>query len=203
MTTAIYARVSSAQQDTASQERDLKAWASIQAEPATWYKDKATGTNMDRPGMQRLLADIRTGKVTKVVVWRLDRLGRTAKGLLELMDELTAVGCGFLSLKDAIDLSTASGRLLLTVLAGVAQFETEVRSERQRAGIEAAREAGKTWGGRKAGTRVTVTEEKEEAVKAMHGANKPIAEIARVTGLSRQTCYKVLGLWSRKAEAVA
>ena len=201
MTTAIYVRVSSGSQDTASQERELKAWEAGQTAPATWYRDKATGIKMERPGMERLLRDIRLGKITKVVVWRLDRLGRTAKGLLDLFAELQARNCGFVSLRDAIDLGTPSGRLLLVVLAGVAQFETEVRSERQRAGIEAvkARNGGKCpWGGRKIGTRVTVTEEKERAVKTMSADGKSVAEISRVVGVTRQTVYRVLGQWTRK-----
>lgn len=201
MSTAIYLRVSSGSQNTASQEADLKAWASAQTDSVEWYKDKATGTKMDRPAFNRLLAAIRAGKVTRLVVWRLDRLGRTAKGLLELFEELQQLKCGFVSLRDAIDLSTASGRLLVTILAGVAQFETEVRSERQRAGIDAVRAKNDgrcTWGGRKTGTRITATEEKEAAIKTMHAENKPIAEIARVTGLTRQTVYRLLGQWQRK-----
>lgn len=193
---AVYARVSSATQNTASQDADLKRWAAAQSEQVRFYSDKASGLKMDRPAFNRLMAGIRCRKVTKLVVWRLDRLGRTAKGLLELFDELKALKCGFVSLRDAIDLGTASGRLLLTVLAGVAQFETEVRGERQQAGIEAARakHGGKCpWGGRRVGTRITVTEEKEAAVREMKAAGKPIAEIARVTGLSRMTCYRVLG----------
>lgn len=198
---AIYCRVSSGSQNTASQEKDLRAWAAAQTEPVEWYRDKATGTKMSRPAFDKLLADIRSGKVTKLAVWRLDRLGRTAKGLLELFEELQSLRCGFVSLRDAIDLSTASGRLLVTVLAGVAQFETEVRGERQRAGIEAVRAKNDgrcTWGGRKTGTRITVTPEKETAVREMNAAKKSKAEISRVTGLSRQTIYRVLGLWTRQ-----
>jgi DNA invertase Pin-like site-specific DNA recombinase len=192
MGTAIYVRVSSGSQDTASQDRELRLWATTQTEGVTWYRDKATGTRMSRPAMDRLMKDIAGGKIAKVVTWRLDRLGRTAKGLLEFFEELKKYRCGFLSLRDAIDLSTPSGRLLLVVLAGVAQFETEVRSERQRAGIAAAREKGKRWGGRKRGTRIKVTEEKEQEILAMRGANKPVAKIARITGLTRVTVYKVL-----------
>lgn len=91
---------------------------------------------------------------------------------------------------------------MLTILAAVAQFETEVRGERQRAGIEVvrAKSGGKCpWGGRSKGTRVKVTAEKESAVKAMVEAGKPVAEVARVVGLCRQTVYRVLGRWERKA----
>jgi DNA invertase Pin-like site-specific DNA recombinase len=79
------------------------------------------------------------------------------------------------------------------VLASVAAYETEVRHERQLAGIAAAKEAGKHWGGRKAGTRIKLTVEKEEAAKKMAEGGKPIAEIARVLDVTRQTVYRALG----------
>lgn len=90
---------------------------------------------MERPGLEKLLADVRSGKVSKVCVWRLDRLGRTAKGLLTLLDELQVLGVGFVSLREGFDLSTPAGRLMAGVLASVAAYETEVRKERQLAGI--------------------------------------------------------------------
>ena len=87
----IYLRVSKGQgQDIASQKPDLDRWMAAQAAPSKFYVDKATGKNMDRPGFQRLMEDARLGKVKTIVVWRLDRLGRTAKGLTALFDELKA-----------------------------------------------------------------------------------------------------------------
>ncbi len=199
---AVYVRVSTNSQDTRSQDNDLKKWAGTQDGPVTWYRDKATGLKMARPGFDKLLRDIRAGKVKKVVVWRLDRLGRTARGLLQFFeDELQPRRVGFVSLKDSIDLSTAAGRMMVGVLASVAQFEAEVRSERQRAGIEAAKEAhgGKVpWGGRVKGSRSKRVAEKEQAVKDMAEAEKPVSDIARVTGLTRQTIYRILGKWDRK-----
>jgi DNA invertase Pin-like site-specific DNA recombinase len=126
------------------------------------------------------------------VVWRLDRLGRTAAGLTKLFADLQDRKIGLVSLKDGIDLSTASGRMLANVLASVAQFETELRGERVRAGQDAARAAGRTIGGRKAGTRVRLTLEKERAVRRLHKAGTSIAEIARTLQLSRPTVYKAL-----------
>jgi DNA invertase Pin-like site-specific DNA recombinase len=96
MVTALYLRVSSQSQDIRSQEPDLQTWAKAQDEETAWYRDKFTGTSMDRPGLDRLLADARAGNISKVVVWRLDRLGRTARGLLALLDELQALGVGFI-----------------------------------------------------------------------------------------------------------
>ena len=85
---AVYARVSSRAQDTASQEPDLTRWAAGQDGEVRWYRDRFTGKTMDRPGFQKLMNAVREGKVATVVVWRLDRLGRTAKGLTELFEDL-------------------------------------------------------------------------------------------------------------------
>ena len=80
----------------------------------------------------------------------------------------------------------------------MAVYETEIRQERQLAGIAAAKEAGKHWGGRKPGMRIRLTQEKEEAAKKMAKSEKPIAEIARVLDVSRQTVYRALGKWKRR-----
>jgi len=132
---------------------------------------------------------IAAGKVSAVVCWRIDRLGRTAKGLTSLFADLQERRVNLVSLKDGLDLSTPAGRLMANVLASVAQFETEVRAERILAGQQAARAAGKVWGGGKPGRRVTVTEEKERTIKLLRDQGKGISEIARVVGLSRPTIY--------------
>ena len=189
----MYLRVSSNKgQDTKSQEPDLQTWAKAQNEETVWYKDRFTGTTMERPGLERLLADVRAGKVKKVIVWRLDRLGRTAKGLLTLLDELQTLGIGFVSLREGFDLGTPAGRLMAGVLASVAAYETEVRKERQLAGIAKAKSEGKAWGGRKLGTRVRLTLEKETLIKQLRGERKSVASIARLVGLTRKTVYKAI-----------
>jgi DNA invertase Pin-like site-specific DNA recombinase len=138
---------------------------------------------------------VQAGQVRRIVVWRLDRLGRLAGATIQLLDELEAKGIAFFSIRDAFDPSTPAGRLTRNVLASVAQFETEVRSERQRAGIEAVREAngGKCpWGGRKAGVPNKGTIEKIAVVRQLREQGKSIAEIARVVGITRQTAYRLL-----------
>jgi DNA invertase Pin-like site-specific DNA recombinase len=189
---AIYVRVSSKKQDLASQEPDLESWVAAQRTECRFYRDKFTGKTLDRPGWLKLRAAIDRGEVSKVVCWRLDRLGRTAKGLTALFVDLTERGIPLVSLRDGIDLATAAGRMLANVLASVAQFETEVRAERVRAGQAAARAAGKSIGGRKPGTRVRLTLEKERAVKRLHKAGTSISEIARTLQLSRPTVYKAI-----------
>jgi len=157
-----------------------------------WFKDKFTGTQMDRPGLDKLLAEARAGKIPKVVCRRLDRLGRTARGLLALRDELQALGIGFVSLREGIDLATPAGRLMLVVLAGVSQYETEVRKERQLAGIARAKAEGERWGRCKPGTRFKLSVEKEALIRQLHAEGKAIAAIARLVGLSRKSVYKAL-----------
>jgi DNA invertase Pin-like site-specific DNA recombinase len=190
--TAIYVRVSSRLQDTASQEPELKAWVQAHAGPVKWYRDKFTGTTMERPAFTRLLGDLHAGKVAAVVVWRLDRLGRTAKGLTALFEDLAARKVNLVSLKDGLDLKTAAGRLMANVLASVAAYETEVRSERVVAGQMAAKAAGRTWGGSLAGRRLKVTPEQEQAIRRQKAEGVKVAAIARGTGLSRPTVYSVL-----------
>ena len=190
--TAIYLRVSSKAQDTASQEPDLKRWREADEGESITYRDRFTGKTMDRPGWNKLMADVRAGKVSRVVCWRLDRLGRTAKGLTALFDELTQRKVNLVSLKDGLDLSTPAGRLMANVLASVAQFETEVRAERVLAGQAAARAAGKTWGGSEKGRRLKVTDDQVTAIVRMAGEGARVAAIARATGLSRPTVYAYL-----------
>jgi len=189
---AIYVRVSSKRQDLASQLPDLEKWRAAQDGESKVYQDKFTGKSMDRPGWQKLQAAIERGDVRRVVVWRLDRLGRTAAGLTKLFADLQERGIGLVSLKDGIDLSTPAGRMLANVLASIAQFETELRAERVRAGQAAAKAAGKSIGGRAPGTRVRLTEEKEKAVRRLHKSGTSVSEIARTLQLSRPTVYKAL-----------
>lgn len=113
--------------------------------------------------------------------------------MLTLLDELQALNIGFVSLREGFDIATPAGRLMAGVLASVASYETEVRKERQLAGIAKAKSDGKIWGGRKTGTRVKLTEEKEVAIRQLHQQGQSVAAIARTLGLTRKTIYKALG----------
>lgn len=187
---AIYVRVSSTSQDFKSQMPDLLKWANCQELPVVYYKDTASGKTMDRPQWNKLQKAMDMGQVATVVVWRLDRLGRTAAGLTKLFTQLIDSRINLISLKDGIDLETAAGRLIANVLASVAQFENEIRSERVRAGQAAAKAEGKKWGGRKLGCRVKVKDEQLAVIKSMKG--QKVTSIARATGLSRQTIYQYI-----------
>jgi DNA invertase Pin-like site-specific DNA recombinase len=191
---AVYVRVSSRTQNTRSQEPDLQRWADAQAEPVKWYQDKATGTKMDRPGWNKLSDAIRLGKVSTVVVWRIDRLGRTAKGLTDLFDDLRQRKVNVFSLKDGLDLSTPAGRLMANVLASTAQFESELRGERVLAGQAVARKNGKRWGGSQPGVRKKVSPIQIKMIRQMKRQGAPIIAISKAVGLSRPTIYDVLAI---------
>jgi DNA invertase Pin-like site-specific DNA recombinase len=190
--TAVYVRVSTRDQSEASQLPDLERWAQGREGEVVWFRDSFTGRTLDRPGMQQLLAAVHAGQVETVAVWRLDRLGRTAKGLTALFEDLGKLGVGLVSLKENLDLSTPAGRLMACIVASVAAYETEIRGERVKAGVDAARAKGKRWGGSKPGWNWRVTPEKRETVLGLHAAGKPIAQIARIVELSRPTIYAVL-----------
>lgn len=189
--TAIYARVSTNEQGHASQMPDLERWATTHDNATTYYTDTASGRTMQRPAWQRLENAIRTGCVGTIVVWRLDRLGRTAAGLTSLFDELRHRNINLVSLRDGLDLSTPAGRLMANVLASVAQFEAEVIGERIRAGIRQAKAKGKRWGGSKPGRR-KATAEQQRAVHQLKADGTPITRIAKAVGLSRPTIYSIL-----------
>src|SRR6516162_4680767 len=190
--TAIYCRVSSRDQSHASQSPDLERWAEAHDGAVKWFRDKFTGRTMNRPGMDDLLEQLRAGRLERIVVCRLDRLGRTTKGLCQLFDELSERKVDLVSLKDGFSLASPAGRLHARILASVAEYETEVRAERVAAGQAAARRTGKTWGGSKKGWRWKITDEQQAAILEMHGAGKPVTQIARITGLSRPSVYRVI-----------
>ncbi len=190
--TAIYVRVSTTGQDHASQLPELKRWAQAHDGAIRWYRDKFTGRTMDRPGMSKLMSGLGTGKVGRIVAWRLDCLGRTARELCQLFDELRSRNVDLVSLRDGFSLKSPSGRLHARILASVAEFETEVRAERIRAGQAAARAKGKRWGGSKPGRYVKVTPAQVRAITRMVNRGEHITKVARITGLSRPTVYRVL-----------
>ncbi len=192
--TAIYLRVSSWKQDTASQEPDLRRWLAAQgsAARARWYCDTFTGRTMDRPGFKALWDDVCLANIQTVVVWRLDRLGRTASGLTKLFDDLRARKVNLISLKDGIDLATAAGRLMANVLASVAAYDNEVRAERVVAGQAAARARGVHLG-RPAGSSVPLKTTAHLRARSLElrDAGHPALEIANLLGLSLSTVRRI------------
>ena len=150
MRAAIYARVSTLDQEPENQLQELRRYVEARGWTAQEYVDHGvSGTKDRRPALDRLVADARRRKLDTVVVWRLDRLGRSLKHLVTLLDELQAFGVGFVSLDEGIDLQTPAGRLQLHILAALSEFERCRIAERVRAGLARARSQGKRLGRRR------------------------------------------------------
>lgn len=199
MATAIYCRVSSRTQTEASQLPDLERWSQVQGNAAEvdWYRDQYTGRTLDRPGWNKVWAGVLGGRYDRIVVWRIDRLGRSMRELSTLFEEFTRRKVTLVSLREGFDLASPGGMLFANMLGAFSQYETEVRSERQLAGIAAARARGVRFGrrpgeGGRPGKRLKVTPEQSEQVRALKSLGRPIAVIARAVGLSRPTVYSVL-----------
>ncbi len=147
---ALYARVSTTGhgQDAGLQLDELRQVAAQRGWEAVAYVDEGvSGAKDSRPALDRMLVDAREGRLDVVAIWKLDRLARSVRNLLELVDSLNAWGVGLVSLRDAhIDTTTPSGRFTLQILAAVAELERELVRERVIAGVRRAQAAGKHCG---------------------------------------------------------
>ena len=137
MNTYSYIRVSSIDQ---CEHRQVLAMEALNIPPENIFSDKMSGKNTARPGLQKLLATIKKGDT--VIVESFSRFSRSTRDLLDLVDKLTAKGVEFISLKESIDTSTPAGKLMLTVFAGLNEFERMTTLQRQAEGIAAARKRG-------------------------------------------------------------
>lgn len=147
MKVALYARVSTQDQNCENQLLELRRYAEARGWPAVEYVDHGvSGAKDRRPALDRLTADVRRHKVGTVVCWRLDRLGRNLRHLVLLLDEWQARGVAFVTLGEGIDTSTAAGRLVAGVLGSIAEFERSRCQERIHAGLARARAQGKRLG---------------------------------------------------------
>lgn len=185
MKTAFYVRVSTYDQNPALQRNELEAWALSQGIEPEWYEDQFTGATMDRPGMNRLLVDCEAGRISRIVVWRLDRLGRTLLGVAQLFKQLNAWGVEFRSLTEGLDLTTPTGRLLAQILAGFAEFERETIKDRCKAGIAVAKKAGKYRGRKRGSTKLPA--QVIARIRAQRDGGFSLREIAKCHGISAQT----------------
>ncbi|EOJ9579406.1 recombinase family protein, partial [Klebsiella pneumoniae] len=168
---------------TGDQNLDLQKNALIRAECELVFEDMASGKNARRPGLKRALRRLRPGDV--LVVWKLDRLGRSVRDLITLVSELQARGVNFRSLTDSIDTSTPAGRFFFHVMSALAEMERELIVERTRAGLAAAREQGRVGGRRR-----VMTEEVVERCRRMLENGATRHQIADVTGVGVKTIYK-------------
>jgi DNA invertase Pin-like site-specific DNA recombinase len=144
---AIYARVSTTDQNCENQLEELRRYVTARGWTAGEYMDQGiSGAKERRPALDRLLADTKRRRVDVVVCWRLDRLGRNLKHLITLLEELQALGVDFVSLAEGIDATTPAGKLQMHILGAIAEFERARIAERVRAGLERAKRSGTRLG---------------------------------------------------------
>ena len=176
-----YARVSTLEQDEALQHDALTA-----AGCQRIFVDRASGKLEHRPGLDTMLEQLRPGD--SVTVWRLDRLGRSLRHLIDVVADLEARGVAFRSLMESIDTSTPGGKLTFHLFGALAEFERDLIRERTMAGLAAARARGRIGG------RPTVwTPAKLKVARSMYaGGEHDVATIARVVGVSRASVYRAL-----------
>lgn len=176
-----YARVSTAEQDAALQRDALK---SAGCEPL--FEDHASGARADRPGLAEALGYVRRGDT--LVVWKLDRLGRSMAHLIDTVRRLEAKGVGFRSLTEGIDTATPGGTLIFHLFGALAQFERDLIRERTRAGLKAAAARG-----RKGGRKPVVTPDKLARARALMASGLTVREAAARLKVGKSTLYDALG----------
>lgn len=179
-----YARVS-----TEDQNLDLQLDALKAAGCEKIFREKLSGAKTDRPELQKLLDQVREGDT--VTVWKLDRLGRSMKHLVETVTSLGEKNVGFKSLKESIDTTTATGKLIFHIFAALAEFERGMLQERTNAGLAASRERG-IIGGRKKGIDPEILAKGKSAVALYKAKTESVSKIAQQLGMSKPTLYKLL-----------
>ncbi|MGB2608758.1 MAG: recombinase family protein [Isosphaeraceae bacterium] len=176
-----YARVSTNKQDAAAQVQALKS-----AGCEIIFREKASGGRWERPELHRLLGQLRKGDV--VVVWKLDRLARSLKDVLLIMERIQKAKAGFRSLTEAIDTTTPAGRMMMQMVGSFAEFEREVLRERTKAGLKAARRDGRV-GGRRPKLK---PEQQKEIVQMVMKGKKTAADAARLFRVHPSTVSRLL-----------
>ncbi len=174
-----YARVS-----TLDQQLDMQEDALNKSNCHKIFTDKISGAKAERPGLKAALEYLRTGD--SLVVWRLDRLARSLKDLIQLVTQLNDKGIHLHSLTESIDTSTLNGKLVFHIFAALAEFERELIRERTKAGLTAARARGRN-GGR---PRLLSTQQQEKLKKLIKDPSFSPKELQEMFGVSRATLYK-------------
>lgn len=181
-----YARVSTNEQLL---DLQLDAFKKAGIDNRNIFTDKMSGTiaSTERPGLHDALSHLREGDT--LVVWRLDRLGRTLKQLIELVNEFNGRGVGFKSLTENIDTTTSGGKLVFHIFGALAEFEREVIRERTRAGLDAARARGRK-GGR---PKLAIDPKKLKQMFALYDArDTPVEDILKTFNISRGKFYNLV-----------
>lgn len=178
-----YARVSTLEQNLDLQLRALKKSGCKRI-----FQEKVSGAGRKRPEFLRMLDQIREGDT--IVVWKLDRLARSTRELLETMETISEVGARFQSLSEPwADTTTHAGKMIMTVFAGIAEFERELIRERTAAGREAARRRGVRFGRPR-----KLNSEQEQLARRLIGEGKPVSEVAKTFNVHATTIYRLPAL---------
>ena len=193
MRAALYARVSTTGQgqDVGLQLEELRQAAALRGwRVVDEYVDEGiSGAKTTRPGLDRLLADAQAGKLDVVAVWKLDRLGRSLQHVLSVLDQLTAHGVQFVSLRDAgLDTTTPAGRLFTSIIGAFAEFERDLIRERVVAGVRRAQAAGKHCGRPKK----PIEDKTIKAAKALIAQGWGLKSVAKAVGMQRDTLRRRL-----------
>ena len=176
-----YARVSTDDQNLALQNDALN-----NAGCEKIFDDQLSGARSDRPGLEAAIEYARTGDV--IVVWRLDRLSRSLKDLIETVGRLDEAGIGLRSLHESIDTSSSSGKLIFHIFGALAEFERNLIRERTQAGLKAARARGRMGGRPKA----LSSEKRKLAVKLYDEQQHSVEQVCELMGISKPTLYKYI-----------
>ncbi len=176
-----YARVSTEEQETAAQEKAL-----LDAGCEKIFLEKASGGRWDRPELHRLLDQLRQGDI--LVVWKLDRLSRSLRDVLLILEKIDQLGAGFRSLTESVDTTSAAGRMMMQIVATFAEFERAMLQERTRAGLEVARRQGRV-GGRSPKLK---EHQRQEISQLIHSGQLTPAAVARLFGVHRSTVTRLL-----------
>lgn len=179
---ALYARVSTDGQEARNQLRELRKFAAArQWAVHTEYVDRGvSGSRAKRPALDKLMKDAQTGKFNSVLVWKLDRFGRSLPHLLSALERLRSYGVSFYSMTEGFDVSTASGRLQMSILASVAEFERALTIERIHAGLQRTKAEGTTLGRPKM----------LSSVDYKRVAHLSLSKAAEALGVSSKTVYR-------------
>jgi putative DNA-invertase from lambdoid prophage Rac len=187
--TALYVRVSTLDQRQDSQVKELKNYCRLRKwSNLTFYKDKASGAELARPELDRMISDVRAGRVERVVCYKFDRLGRSVSHLALMMEELIRLHVPLIAISQGIDTSedNAAGRLQAHVIMAMAEFERSLIRERVRAGLAAARERGVRLG------REPMLVKRVQEVRRLKSSGLGLRAIGRQLGMAPSSVHKVL-----------
>lgn len=187
---ACYCRVSSRRQKNDSQRAEIQRWLTnhhIRKSSVRWYEDRESGTSLQRPGFGQMQRAIFDGEVDTVVVWKLDRISRRQHEGIGLLAAWCERGIRVVVVTQQIDLGGAVGRMVASVLFGLAEIELEYRRERQAAGIAVAKRRG-VYHGRRKGT----TKGKPARARQLRDQGLSVSEIAQVLAVSDRTVFRYL-----------